>query len=30
VLLEVDMKAVGSFEAVFAGPPVRKEEPEHA
>ncbi|WP_042300263.1 thiamine pyrophosphate-binding protein [Paraburkholderia kururiensis] len=30
VLLEVDMKSVGSFEAVFAGPPVRKEEPQHA
>ncbi|WP_433705555.1 thiamine pyrophosphate-binding protein [Paraburkholderia sacchari] len=30
VLLEVDMKSVGSFETVFAGPPVRKEEPQHA
>ena len=30
VLLEVDMKAVGSFETAFAGPPVRKEEPQHA
>ncbi len=30
VLLEVDMKAVGSFETTFAGPPVRKEEPQHA
>ncbi|MCG5071816.1 thiamine pyrophosphate-binding protein [Paraburkholderia tagetis] len=30
VLLEVDMKAVGSFETVFAGPPVRKQEPQHA
>lgn len=30
VLLEVDMKSVGSFETAFAGPPVRKEEPQHA
>lgn len=30
VLLEVDMNAVGSFETAFAGPPVRKEEPQHA
>jgi len=30
VLLEVDMKSVGSFETTFAGPPVRKEEPQHA
>lgn len=30
VLLEVDMNAVGSFETTFAGPPVRKEEPQHA
>ncbi len=30
VLLEVDMQAVGSFETAFAGPPVRKEQPQHA
>ncbi|WP_206954452.1 thiamine pyrophosphate-binding protein [Trinickia acidisoli] len=30
VLVEVDMQAVGSFETAFAGPPVRKEEPQHA
>jgi len=30
VLLEVDMKAVGSFETAFAGPPVRKEDSEES
>ncbi|MBV8627382.1 MAG: thiamine pyrophosphate-binding protein [Paraburkholderia sp.] len=30
VLVEVDMKAVGSFTTAFAGPPVKKEEPQHA
>ncbi|CAG4917039.1 thiamine pyrophosphate-binding protein [Paraburkholderia gardini] len=30
VLVEVDMQAVGSFATAFAGPPVKKEEPEHA
>ncbi|TDN62684.1 thiamine pyrophosphate-binding protein [Paraburkholderia sp. BL10I2N1] len=30
VLVEVDMKSVGSFTTAFAGPPVKKEEPEHA
>jgi acetolactate synthase-1/2/3 large subunit len=30
VLVEVDMLSVGSFATAFAGPPVRKQEPEHA
>jgi len=30
VLVEVDMLSVGSFATAFAGPPVKKEEPEHA
>ncbi|GAB7526377.1 thiamine pyrophosphate-binding protein [Paraburkholderia sp. 2C] len=30
VLIEVDMLAVGSFATAFAGPPVKKEETEHA
>ena len=30
VLVEVDMTAVGSFATAFAGPPVKKEEPQHA
>ncbi|MDR5815368.1 MULTISPECIES: thiamine pyrophosphate-binding protein [unclassified Caballeronia] len=30
VLLEVDMKTVGSFETAFAGPPVRKEDAEES
>jgi acetolactate synthase-1/2/3 large subunit len=30
VLVEVDMLSVGSFTTAFAGPPVKKEEPEHA
>ena len=30
VLLEVDMRAVGSFTTTFAGPPVKEEEPQHA
>jgi len=30
VLVEVDMLSVGSFATAFAGPPVKKQEPEHA
>jgi acetolactate synthase-1/2/3 large subunit len=30
VLVEVDMLSVGQFATAFAGPPVRKQEPEHA
>jgi len=30
VLVEVEMLSVGSFATAFAGPPVKKEEPEHA
>ncbi|CAH2800416.1 MAG: Thiamine pyrophosphate-requiring enzymes [uncultured Paraburkholderia sp.] len=30
VLVEVNMLSVGSFATAFAGPPVKKEEPEHA
>ncbi|MEK6425342.1 MAG: thiamine pyrophosphate-binding protein [Burkholderia gladioli] len=30
VMVEVDMLSIGSFATAFAGPPVKKEEPEHA
>jgi acetolactate synthase-1/2/3 large subunit len=30
VLVEVDMLSIGSFATAFAGPPVKKEEPQHA
>ncbi|MEM5284394.1 thiamine pyrophosphate-binding protein [Paraburkholderia sabiae] len=30
VMVEVDMLSVGQFATAFAGPPVRKQEPEHA
>ncbi|MBN3764260.1 thiamine pyrophosphate-binding protein [Burkholderia sp. Ac-20365] len=30
VMVEVDMLSIGSFTTAFAGPPVRKQEPEHA
>ena len=30
VLVEVDMLSIGQFATAFAGPPVKKEEPEHA
>ncbi|MDR5857745.1 thiamine pyrophosphate-binding protein [Caballeronia sp. LZ062] len=30
VMVEVDMLSVGSFTTAFAGPPVKKEEPQHA
>ena len=30
VLVEVDMLSIGSFATAFAGPPVKKQEPEHA
>jgi acetolactate synthase I/II/III large subunit len=30
VMVEVDMLSVGSFTTAFAGPPVKKQEPEHA
>jgi acetolactate synthase-1/2/3 large subunit len=30
VLVEVDMLSVGSFATAFAGPPVKKQEPQHA
>ena len=30
VMLEVDMLSIGSFATTFAGPPVKKQEPQHA
>ncbi|GAB7539251.1 thiamine pyrophosphate-binding protein [Burkholderia sp. 3C] len=30
VMVEVDMLSIGSFATAFAGPPVKKEEPQHA
>ncbi|WP_118185333.1 thiamine pyrophosphate-binding protein [Paraburkholderia phosphatilytica] len=30
VMLEVDMLSIGSFATAFAGPPVKKQEPQHA